>query len=392
MDEAHSGLPKGAVGARETDGVKSRSLAVFARMASRPIPRVARMMHVASESGMGTLFLAARREPGLATTDSWEGLRVERIGPEFALLNGTRAFTYVKSVLLYNFALFRALRRKRPSIVHASDIETMPGSTLYRLTSRTRLIYNIHDNVAQRYSIPAPARAVLNTIEGLFVRMSDVTIVPEVFRRDALPAWARSRVKVVRNTPRDLGRSPLPSTTGPIRIFFGGWLDWGRGLREILDLVARNDDLELVVAGEGSADIITQVKANPRTRFLGFVNHEQIMRESAASHVIPALYDPRRLINRYAASNKLAEALSLGRPVLLNSEMMIARDLAAYDCMIMVDYSAIRDAAPQLRSAVRDPQRFAAISANARAAYEALYSWDSAQAGMREALEGRQAQ
>lgn len=361
-------------------------LALFVRMASRPIPRVARMMHVAADAGMTTLFLSARRETGLPASDEWEGLQIERIGPEFPLLNGTRAFTYVKSVCAFNLALFRALRRKRPAVVHASDVETMPASAFYRLTARTRLIYNIHDNVAQRYRMPAFGRAILNMIEGLFVRASDITLVPEAFRRDALPAWARSKVQVVRNTPRDRGRVPMPPANGPIRIFFGGWLDWGRGLGQMLELVARNEDMELVVAGEGAPDVIAQIEANQRTRFLGFVGHEAIMSESAVSHVIPACYDPARLINRFAASNKLAEALSLGRPVLINSEMMITGELAPFDCTITVDYADIGQAAERLRAAVRDPKRLAALSDHARQAYEALYNWELAQNAMRKAL------
>jgi glycosyltransferase involved in cell wall biosynthesis len=154
----------------------------------------------------------------------------------------------------------------------------------------------------------------------------------------------------------------------------------------MLDLVSCNEDFELVVAGEGSPQVIDRVKATPRTRFLGFLPHQDIMGESAAAHIIPALYDPARLINRFAASNKLAEALSLGRPVLINTEMMIARDLAPYDCTLAVDYGAIASVADRLRTAVRDRQRFAALSSNARAAYEALYSWDVAKRAMREAL------
>ncbi|MGE5563260.1 MAG: hypothetical protein ACM3ZV_08105 [Bacillota bacterium] len=345
------------------------------------------MMHVGDERGLRTLYLGARREPGLSRADVWEGLSVERIGPEFPLLNGTRPLTYVSSVVAYNIALYRALRRTRPAVVHASDIETMPASTIYRLGHQTRLIYNIHDNVAQRYRLPAVIRNLLNVVEGLFVRASDVALVPEGFRRDALPRWARSKVRIIRNTPRDLGRAPLPDPGAPIRIFFGGWLDWGRGLGQLLELVSENADFELVIAGEGSPDVIARVKANPRTRFLGFIGHEQVMRECAASHIIPALYDPRRLINRYAASNKLAEALSLGRPVLINNEMMIARELEPFDCTITTNYSSIRHVAPALRAELLDRKRFTILSNNARSTYEKLYSWDAAKALMHEVLD-----
>lgn len=367
------------------------NLAIFARLGSRPIPRVLRMMDVAKQSGFETLFLSARREQGLPDMDTSGPHPIRRMGRYFPLLNGRAPHVYVLGVLLFNVALFREFIRLRPALVHCSDIEAMPAAVAYRLIRRCRLIYNIHDNLSERYNIPLWARRVLNVIEGAFVLTASVTLVPEEFRRDTLPRWSRHRVQVVRNTPRDRGVAAMPEASWPIRIFFGGWLDWGRGLRQLLELVGSSQDFYLTIAGEGSPEIVREIENAPKTRYLGFVSHDQVMDETAKCHFVAALYSPHRPINRHAASNKLAEALSLGRPALVNDEMLIVRDLKPYQCLVVMPYERIAsDAACVLRSLIADSEglskEYRAMCGAAREAYEKLYSWEVAEAAMRASL------
>lgn len=366
------------------------SVAVFTRLGSRPIPRVTRMMDVARELGFEPTFLAARREEGLADNETYGGHKVRRIGPYFPLLNGRAPFLYVRSVIGFNFALYRELMRERPRLVHCSDIETMPAGVTYKWRTGARLLYNIHDNLAQRYSAPAWARAVLNLFEGLAVRLSNVALVPEAFRRDTLPRWCREKVVIVRNTPVDRGVARPREPFEPIRLFFGGWLDKGRGLQQLLDLVRENLDFELTLAGEGAPDIVNEVRSAPRVRYLGFVTHEEIMAETAKAHFVCALYDPARPINRYAASNKLAEALAVGRPVLVNSEMLITKSLEGFDCLINLPYEEVRQRGPDMiRSTMSDgASAYSSKCAAARSAYEALYGWDVAHEAMNRAISG----
>jgi len=361
-------------------------LAVFARLASRPIPRVVRMAQVARELGYEPLFCAAMRDQGLPRADEWQGLPITRIGPYFPLLNGRRPWFYLRSVLAYNRALFRLLRQKRPAIVHASDVETMPASVLYRLLNRCRLVYNIHDNLAQRYDIPEFVRAVLNLIEGCYVLRSDATVVPEEFRRQALPRWCRRKVAIVRNTPGEIAIAPPPPTDALIRVFFGGWLDWGRGLRALLEIARLNERVELRIAGEGSDEIVRALRSHPRIRYLGFLDHESVLEETRRCHIVPALYDPAREINRFAASNKLAEAFAIGRPVLLNVELEIAAQFSGSPCVIAGPYAAIADSWPRVQRLVDDRSAYVEACAEARRHFDRSYAWPPVREAMVRAL------
>jgi glycosyltransferase involved in cell wall biosynthesis len=352
-------------------------LAAFARMGSRPIPRVVRMMTVAASAGYECIFLAARRDEDLAIEDTWEGWRILRLGRPFPLLNGTRPFLYAGSVLRYNWDLFKTLNRMKPGLVHASDCETMPAAILYKWRSRARLIYNIHDNLAQRYRVPSFVAKAMNAVEGLFVLCSSSAVVPEGFRREALPNWCKRKVAVVRNTPIDQGFSPpeFPADKH-VRIFLGGWLDWGRGLRALIELAETNPRVELRIAGEGSPAIVTELKSNSRLVYLGFLDHNRVLEETRRSHFVSALYDPDRIINRFAASNKLAEALSVGRPVILNTEMEIAKDFHSDPCVVALPYTQAATGGSRLIELYDDRTAYLDACSRARAAYDGRYSWN----------------
>jgi len=365
---------------KEMEASSGKATAVFVRMGSRPIPRVVRMMEVADLLGMEPLFCGAFREPDLPETDEWSGLNVTRVGPTFPLLNGRRPLLFLRSVLGFNRAVFRLLVEVRPALVHASDLEVFPAAHLYARRSGARLLYNIHDNLAQRYPVPAMARHILNAVEGLAVLLADDTLVPEVFRRQALPEWSRHKVSVVRNTPQDPGQSPpLDLASGRIRLFYGGWIDSGRGLPVLLQLLDVLPELELRLAGEGDKGLLERLGSHRRVEYLGFLTHAEILAESAASHFIAAMYDPARLINRFAASNKLAEAFAIGRPVLVNSEMAIVDQLRGEACLLSTAYGDVEELALEIRKLVTDPVRYGEACRSARNLYERHYSWEVAQ-------------
>ena len=354
--------------------------AIFLRLAARPVPRVTRMMTVARDAGFDVSFVGAFRSEGLPSDDSWEGFPIRRVGKPFPLLNGRKPLLYVRSVVFCNRGFLAVLRKERPRVVHASDIEVMPAAILYRITHRSRLVYNIHDNLAQRYALPGWINAVLNAAEGVAVLCSDQTLVPEGFRRKALPKWCQSRVLVVRNLPPDKGALPPPPfTNGKIRLFYGGWLDWQRGLEALLTL-AKEPDIELRIAGEGAPEIVDSLKRHSSVTFLGFLDSRAIIEETVACHFVPVLYDPTRVINRFAASNKLAEALSIGRPAILNTELEIAREFTGAGCLVETPYAQATAVAPKLRALAADPDAYGQACNAARRLYDANYSWDEVKA------------
>lgn len=369
--------------------VAGNNRALFLRTTARPVSRVVRMMTVARDAGFDPVFVGAFRDKAVLEEDSWEGFPVRRVGQPFPLLNGTRPLVFVRCVLSCNIGYLKMLWKEHPPIVHASDIETMPAAVIYRLTHRCRLIFNVHDNLAQRYSLPGWINACLNAVEGIGALFSDVTLVPEPFRRTALPSWCRHKVVVIRNLPRDDGPQspPPPFENGKIRLFYGGWLDWQRGIEALLAL-GQEPDIELRIAGEGAVEIVDRIKQFPQVTFLGFLSSADVMEETLGSHFVPVLYDPSRVINRFAASNKLAETLSAGRPMILNEEMEIAKDLAGGPGIISTPYAQAATIASRLRALAADPVAYKLACDSARELYNKHYDWEKVRSDSLSALTG----
>ncbi len=351
-----------------------RGTGVFVRMAARPIPRVTRMMQVARDMGFNCIFVGAFREKGLPVNDGWSGMPIVRVGPYFPLLNGRRLFLYVTSVLRFWISVIRELPRLNPSFVHASDFEAAVPCVIYGFLWRRKVVFNIHDNLAARYSLGVAVAGLLNIFEGVLAASSDVTVVPEQFRKKLLPKWAQGSVIIVRNSPVDPGvQQPVPYTGRP-RIMFAGWLDRGRGLGELIKL-ALAGTIDLIVAGEGDSRLIAELQSAHGVEYLGFLGHDDVMEETRKCNFVAAFYDPVRPINRLAASNKIAEALALGMPILVNVEMEISGILKSADCAVLLPYPELSNLTEHIRQSVGSEGRYHEMCANARRLYEREYDW-----------------
>ena len=346
------------------------------RPGSFPITRVVRNLRVACDQGYDTLYIGAARDRDLPERDHWEGFAIERVGMSYALLGGKKAWLYLLGVISFALAANWRLFRLRPAVVHGSDVEGMLGCLLYRVVfRRTTLIFNVHDNMSQRYRCPTWAKATLRTFEGIVGRFADAVVLPDQRRVAALSPLARATEPVlVPNTPEDPGQ-PCDPPPGPTRLLLVGWLDWRRGVHAARDLLDRHDELELVVAGDGPPDVVAAIRSLPRTTFHGFVTHERVFELARDCHAFVALYDPVSEINRNASPNKVGDALALGRPIIINSEVAVAASLAQAGCAICVPYHDVDALAAAIRDTIDRPLERQRMSRAARAHYEAEYDW-----------------
>jgi glycosyltransferase involved in cell wall biosynthesis len=346
------------------------------RTSSRPIPRVIRMMIVAKEMKLKPVFVGANREEGLLTKDVWDGMEVNRVGGFYPMLNGAGFLTYIKGVFSYNLSAYKFIKNEQPAIIHVSDVESFPAAFVFSLFNKTRLLYNIHDNLAQRYSLPKIVNGALNILEGLIVKYSDETIVPEKFRALSLPKFCQNKISVIRNTPIDPGFSEPREKDKIIRIVFAGWLDKGRGIDTLLELSAVMPNVRLLIAGEGDKGLVDKIKGSPNCKYLGFLDHEKVLELTEKSDFVFAHYSPHRIINMYAAPNKLAESLAVGRPIIINGEAFVSRLVKDYECGIVTSYGDVDSLREAILDLFSEPATYDAMCNRARKLFEKEYCWE----------------
>jgi hypothetical protein len=68
------------------------------------------------------------------------------------------------------------------------------------------------------------------------------------------------------------------------------------------------------------------------------VSHEKMLSIMSKCTLNFAFYDPSILINLYAQPQKIYDSLSMGVPLIVNSEMIFSQDLLTNGCCVAVNY------------------------------------------------------
>lgn len=365
----------------------SKKKIFFFRNGSLPVPRALRMMRIANDLNHESIFIGAKREEKIKDYENWEGFKIYRVGEKYPLLNGRGLKIYIKYTVMFARSLYKFFKKENPDILVASDFEVVIPAIIYSITHKKKLIYNIHDNLAQRYNVSKLTYSVLNLLEGIAVLFSDSSLVPEDFRKKSLPFWCQKKINVVKNIPGNIDyQKPKFENNGKIKLFYGGWLNENRGLDQMIELVNRNDMIELELAGPGSSETINKLKKNKKIKYLGYLSHSETLKKTADAHFIPVFYNPITPINRYAASNKLAETMAIGRPLLVNNELIILKNFINYNFIITKNYNDIVDIGDKLIEIYRNKKKYENMCLESRKAYNTYYSWDEAKAKMIEIL------
>jgi glycosyltransferase involved in cell wall biosynthesis len=188
---------------------------------------------------------------------------------------------------------------------------------------------------------------------------------------------------VIYNTPE---MTALPtsdaelSPVGEFSIGFVGVLSTVRGLKTLFDVLERRPHWRAHIAGYGTDDLTIERKLKdlPNISFHGKVSFSEALKIYSQSNVILCTYDPTVPNHRYSSPNKLAEALMLGKPLIVALGTNVDRVVEAKNLGCVVPYgdvSALESALASIASWTPDTAR--RFAERARALYFQEYSWQS---------------
>jgi len=270
----------------------------------------------------------------------------------------------------------RILLRLRPDVIHACDFDTaIPASFCATLRSK-RFVYEIFDFYAYMIAQPLGSgmRERLAGFERSVARRADLVIEADIARKVQLGAGFSGRVVEIMNVPVEVSINEPEERE--FTVFYGGMISWERGLRELVDGTALAG-VKLVVAGHGAdeATLIPIFRKNANVTYLGNIPYQEVLRWTARSQLIPALYDPGIPNNKFASPNKLFEAMMLRKPVLTNEGIRPAEIVREVGCGIVVKYGDVEGLAQELKNLAQDQRARAAMGAKGREAFEKTYNW-----------------
>ena len=157
-----------------------------------------------------------------------------------------------------------------------------------------------------------------------------------------LERFGRYRKKgiVIENVPDDPGEELskiLP--TDRIKIYVTGSLSSFRGLENLIEVVEKLDNVEIIATGWPYYDYAKNVFVkHPKVSYKGVVTLKQSLELAAQCDAVLAFYSPFSINERNASPNKINDAMSVGRPVIITSETAVSRWVKENDVGLLCEY------------------------------------------------------
>ncbi len=341
-----------------------------------PDPRVRQEALTLLDMAYRVRLLAWDRDCRSPLAEVMEGVEVERVRLSSSHGRGTtQLFFYL---LLYLRLFWRGWRIPFQA-VHCHDLDTLPIGFVLGKLKRKPIIYDAHESFLEMFEgrVHPWVLRTLYRLENFMLRRIDLLItVGEKLKRYFVDRGAAHAV-VVGNWKNLKDYERTPQQNLEIRKQLGipenalvvtsiTQLLPNRMLKELAMAIAPYPDVYAVIAGMGEIDpeVRRWARENPRVIHLGFIHASAVPAYTCASDAIYCGFDPSMANFRFAAPNKLFEALAAGRPLITPGIGEIGDTVRNGNCgVVMRDCSA--ESVREAIGAMRDPERRVAWTRNA---------------------------
>jgi glycosyltransferase involved in cell wall biosynthesis len=227
---------------------------------------------------------------------------------------------------------------KRPMLLIANDLDTLPANFMASRIRRLPLIYDSHELFTQ---VPELIRrpgvqSVWKWIEQKILPKLQFAVtvnhtISTIYRR-----LYGTRFRVVRNVPeRIVPYSRREDTTGKQKIIYQGALNIGRGLELMIEAMQYLDNVLFVVVGTGDIEKelkekVMQLNLGNRVEFMGRVMPERLKLVTMSADLGISLEEDIALSYRYSLPNKLFDYIQCRVPVLCSALPEMSRIVDSY--------------------------------------------------------------
>lgn len=286
------------------------------------------------------------------------------------------------------FSLFtiQQLSRLRPDVVCAANEENAVRVLPFRKLLYKRLVCDVIDSQRDVFSNRIlPVRLLWSFISELAHISSDTLIATDHTRFQRFGRH-KCKTKVIGNYPEDPGEGLSKQfPAGKITIYVAGVLTENRGLRQILGAIKDLPDVSITAAGWPTDAFSSETFIrHPQVHYLGHVSLAKSLELAANSDAVLTFYAPNCRNNILASPTKLYEAMSVGRPVIMNREAQVAKWVEekslGFTCAYE-DRDGLRNIVQSLASYRSQLPNFAS---RVRHLFQTAHSWEKMEAVLEE--------
>lgn len=284
-------------------------------------------------------------------------------------------FTAAGQLAFYRHVV-ATLWRLRPRVVCCVNEDACLGLLPWRGVLFDHLVCDIFDGLVDRHSSrPGPVRWLLRAVSEVVRWRSDRLIATDQARFQRLGRFGRKAV-IVENVPETPpAELAMRMPEGPGRLYVAGSLSRGRGIEQALE-AARRAGVRIVSAGWPYDAAAERLVTDPAVEFHGIVTAGRSLELAASCDAVLAFYAPTSVNNLYASPNKLYDALSVGRPVIVNREIRPARWVERQEVGWTCGYEDVCELERILASLASRRGELPAFAARARALFLAGPTWE----------------
>lgn len=271
----------------------------------------------------------------------------------------------------------RWLHRLRPNIVCAVNEELAFAVLPFRGWLYQRLVCDIFDSLSARSGgRPWLVRKALSVAQYFALLGADRLIATDEHRMCLLGRFVDKTV-VIENVPEDPGEElacRIPS--GPVTIWVGGSLEEIRGLRQLIEAIEPLEDVRIVSAGWPFDAYSSEVfLKHPRVDYRGVVTARQALELAASCDAVFCYYAPVNYYMVNASPNKVHDALSVGRPVVINREVRLSEWVADQQMGYVCNYEDIGCLREAIGALGQGRQGLADFAVRSRRLFMARHHW-----------------
>jgi glycosyltransferase involved in cell wall biosynthesis len=286
----------------------------------------------------------------------------------------------------------RAAVRLGATLYHLHDPELIPVGLVLRRLGKL-VVYDAHEDlpqtIASKRYIPRVARRPVEelsrTLEHIAARQLSAIVAATPTIADRFAATNPHTV-VIRNYVSleewPLGRQ-MPWDERPYAVAYVGGITWDRGLREMVESIARVSSTRparLALAGPRSATIVGRARAEltgwEHVDDLGLLGRPEVVALLGRVRAGLVILHPTP---NYLPSLpiKLFEYMAAGLPVVVSDFPVLRRIVEEAGCGILVDPLDPAAIARAIEFLLVNPAEAQAMGRRGRAAVERAYSWES---------------
>ncbi|MCK4757543.1 MAG: glycosyltransferase family 4 protein [Thermoplasmata archaeon] len=349
----------------------------------RPDPRVHKEAKALVGAGYKVTILCWDREQKYPKQETIDGILIRRLGPESSF---TSTKIFLKTIRKFWKEARNEMSSMKIDIIQSHDLDTLSPAVKEAKSRKIPLVYDSHEIYHQMADERLSGFMVklVKVYEKWLVKKPDAVICVNDRFGDILASWGANVAGVIMGCPPEHVASPEEisrirqqiSPDGKLVVMYIGVLEPNRNVMELVEgfTGGKSPEARLLLGGYGTLEKEVANKSGPRYQFIGPVNPKDMAAYTLASDILVAVYDPAFGNNRDSVPNKLFEAMSVSKPIIVAKGTWTGQTVEKLNCGLAVKYGS-DEVFQTIDKLLANKELYEKLGKNGRMAFEAEYNW-----------------